>query len=161
MMTSSDEEQVLLDDVDRIVLNRIQSDFPITARPYAVLGKDLGLTEDQVLERVRGLRERGVIRRIGGNFSSHRLGYSSTLCAARVPEDKIDHFVRCVNEYDGVTHNYRRNHDLNVWFTFIAPSMEEIEQSLREITQATGVDEIYNMPAERTFKIKVDFKFDD
>lgn len=160
-MTLRDDDQVLLDEIDRGILNRIQSEFPITARPYAVLGEQLGLTEDQVLERVQALRDRGIIRRIGGNFSSNSLGYSSTLCAARVPEDKIDDFVRCVNEYQGVTHNYRRNHDLNVWFTFIAPSMEEIEQSLREISEATGVAEIHNMPAERTFKIKVDFKFDD
>ena len=160
-MTSTDEEQVFLDEVDRNILNRIQSDFPIAARPYAVLGEDLGLSEDQVVERVRTLRDRRIIRRIGGNFSSSSLGYSSTLCAARVPEDKIDDFVARVNEYDGVTHNYRRNHDLNVWFTFIAPSMEEIEDSLREIAAATGVEEIHNMPAIRTFKIKVDFKFDD
>ena len=89
------------------------------------------------------------------------MGYSSTLCAARVPEDKIEAFVACVNSYDGVTHNYRRDHDLNIWFTFIAPTMLDIEKHLADIAATTGVTEIYNLPAERTFKIKVDFKFDE
>jgi DNA-binding Lrp family transcriptional regulator len=89
------------------------------------------------------------------------LGYASTLCAARVPDDQLEAFVAEVNQYPGVTHNYRRDHDLNVWFTFIAPSMEDIEKSLQAISEATGVKEIHNLPAERTFKIKVDFKFDE
>lgn len=157
----SEHEQVELNDAERQVLNQIQSDFPIDPRPYKVLGQRLGMTEDEAVAIVRGLRERGVIRRIGGNFSSVSLGYSSTLCAARVPEDQLEVFVAEVNKYPGVTHNYRRDHDLNVWFTFIAPSMDDIENSLRAISEATGVNEIYNLPADRTFKIKVDFKFDD
>ena len=154
-------EQVELDDIDRSLLNIIQSDFPLAARPYRVLGKMLGLTEDQALGRVQSLRDRGVIRRIGGNFSSNSVGYASTLCAARVPAEKFDEFVACVNQYPGVTHNYRRDHELNVWFTFIAPSMETIEEHLEEIARLTGVSEIHNMPAEKTFKIKVDFRFED
>jgi DNA-binding Lrp family transcriptional regulator len=157
---TEDLDSIELDDTDRAILNLIQSDFPIHPRPYQVLGDQLGLSEDQALERVNQLRDAGVIRRVGGNFSSKNLGYSSTLCAAKVPEDKFDEFVTAVNQYKGVTHNYRRDHDYNVWFTFIAPSMEDIEQRLAEIARQTGVSEIYNLPAENTFKIKVDFKFD-
>lgn len=158
---NDDNEQVPLDEMDKTILNHIQSDFPIDSRPYQVLGQRVGLAEEEVLRRVRRLRETGVIRRIGGNFSSHSLGYSSTLCAARVPEDRLAVFVDHVNSYDGVTHNYRRNHDLNVWFTFIAPSREDIEKNLARITVATGVTEIYNLPAVKTFKIKVDFRFEE
>lgn len=155
------DEPIDLDSIERLILNRIQTDFPLEARPYQVLGQRLGLSEQDVLDRVRGLKERGLIRRIGGNFSSRHLGYASTLCAARVPEKDLDKFIDHVNQYDGVTHNYRRDHDLNVWFTFIAPSMADIEKSLAEIARATGIHEIYNLPAERTFKIRVDFKFDE
>jgi DNA-binding Lrp family transcriptional regulator len=143
------------------VLNRIQSEFPIDPRPYQVLGSQLGLTEDEAWRRVRNLRSSGVIRRVGGNFSSSRVGYASTLCAARVPEDRFDRFVEVVNRNEGVTHNYRRDHDLNVWFTFIAPTMADIEAALADITRETGVTEIYNLPALRTFKIKVDFRFEE
>jgi len=150
-----------LDETDRAILNLVQTAFPIEAEPYRALGERLGLTEAEVLGRVKRLRETGVIRRIGGNFSAGRLGYTSTLCAARVPKDKLAAFIDAVNRYDGVTHNYRRSHDLNVWFTFIAPSREEIDACLAEISLATGVSEIFNLPADKTFKIKVDFKFEE
>jgi DNA-binding Lrp family transcriptional regulator len=150
-----------LDEIDRAILNLAQTDFPIEPRPYRVLGERLGLSEDEVLSRVKRLRATGVIRRIGGNFSAGLLGYTSTLCAARVPEERLAAFIDAVNQYDGVTHNYRRNHDLNVWFTFIASSREEIEQCLADISAATGVSEIFNLPADKTFKIRVDFKFEE
>lgn len=147
-----------MDDVDRVIINEIQSDFPITPRPYYELGRRFDLSEAEVLERVKRLKEEGIIRRIGGNFSSKRLNFTSTLCAAKVPEEKMDRFVQVVNSYPGVTHNYLRNHDYNVWFTFIAQSMLDIERALKEISKATGVTEIINLPAVRQFKIKVDFE---
>lgn len=147
-----------MDDIDRAIINEIQSDFPITHRPYLDLGKRLDLSEQAVIERVKKLKSEGIIRRIGGNFNSGRLHFTSTLCAAKVPEEKINRFVRLVNSYPGVTHNYLRGHEYNVWFTFIAPDMSCIDRALKEISEATGVREIHNMPAEKTFKIKVDFE---
>jgi len=147
-----------MDDIDRKILNEIQSGFPITSRPYLDLGKHFNLSEQEVLERVKRLRSDGIIRRIGGNFNSRRLDFTSTLCAARVPKEKIKGFVQLVNGYKGVTHNYLRDHDYNVWFTLIAPSAGYIENTLKEISEKTGVKEILNMPAIRTFKIKVDFE---
>jgi siroheme decarboxylase len=147
-----------MDKKDREILNEIQSAFPITSRPYAELGARLGLTEAEVLERVVKLRKSGVIRRIGANFHSNRLDFTSTLCAARVPEEKLETFVQKVNSYPGVTHNYQRSAEYNVWFTFIAPNMEFIETALRDIEVETGVEKILNLPALRLFKIKVDFE---
>jgi len=147
-----------VDDIDKTILNEIQSDFPIVARPYAELGRRLGLTENEIMLRVQALKDEGVIRRIGGNFQSSRMNFTSTLCAARVPPDQVDDFVRVVNRYPGVTHNYLRNHSFNVWFTFIAEDMDRIEGFLAEISAATGVAEILNLPARQMFKIKVDFE---
>lgn len=147
-----------MDNTDRAILNEIQSDFPITPRPYHELGKRLKLSEAEVLERVKRLKAEGIIRRIGGNFNSRSLEFTSTLCAARVPEDKMEGFVQVVNSYPGVTHNYLRNHDYNVWFTFIAPDKPRIDNALKEISEATGVTEIISLPAVRQFKIKVDFE---
>jgi DNA-binding Lrp family transcriptional regulator len=147
-----------MDDKDRAILNEIQSDFPISSRPYHEVGKRTGLSESEVFERVGRLRSEGIIRRIGGNFDSRRLNFTSTLCAARVPEEGVEGFVQVVNTYPGVTHNYLRNHGYNVWFTFIAPSMSHIEDALDEISHATGVTEIVNLPAVKRFKIKVDFE---
>lgn len=147
-----------MDELDRAILNEIQSGFPLVKSPYAELAARLGSTEQGVLIRVKALKDKGIIRRIGGNFHSHRLNFASTLCAARVPEEKLDRFVELVNEYAGVTHNYLRRHEYNVWFTFIAPDMDTIERSLREISQSTGVKDILNLPAVKMYKIKVDFE---
>jgi DNA-binding Lrp family transcriptional regulator len=147
-----------MDEADRKILNAIQSDFPIAARPYRELGKSVDLSEQEVFERVKALKKEGIIRRIGGNFHSGKLNFVSTLCAAKVPQERITRFVEVVNKYPGVTHNYLRNHEYNVWFTFIAQSMETIEISLDEISEATGVKEVYSLPAVRMFKIKVDFE---
>jgi DNA-binding Lrp family transcriptional regulator len=148
-----------MDDIDRKILNEIQSAFPIASRPYLELGKRLDLSEEEVLERVKRMRSEGIIRRIGANFGSGRLGFTSSLCAAKVSEDKIKGFVGLVNGYKGVTHNYLRGHDYNVWFTLIAPGTKDIENILNEISGKTGVKEILNLPAIRTFKIKVDLEF--
>jgi len=147
-----------MDSIDRAIINEIQSDFPIVPQPYQELGERLEISEGEVLERVRKLKRRGIIRRIGGNFDSRKLNFTSTLCAAKVPDDKVKSFVEVVNRYPGVTHNYLRNHPYNVWFTFIAPGMSDIESALQTIAEKTGVEEICNLPAVRMFKIKVDFE---
>jgi len=146
-----------MDHVDRAILNETQSNFPITAQPYLELGKRLNLSESEVIERVKRLKENKIIRRIGGNFNSHKLNFKSTLCSAKVSPEKLDKFVQMVNSFPGVTHNYLRDHAYNVWFTFIAPDMAFIDRALEDISHATGVNELQNLPAVKVFKIKVDF----
>lgn len=146
-----------LDDTDKAVLNRIQSDFPIDTRPYNVIAQELGLEEADVISRVSKLKKTGIIRRIGGNFVPHKVGFVSTLCAAKVPENKIDAFAKVVNRYIGVTHNYQRDNKFNIWFTFIARSRQEIKQSLAQISRETGVETILNLPATKVFKIRAQF----
>jgi DNA-binding Lrp family transcriptional regulator len=146
-----------IDDMDKAILNLIQSDFPITPRPYLAIAERLGFSENDVIKRLNRLKKKGIIRRIGGNFVPEKLGFVSTLCAARVPEKKIESFAVSVNRYPGVTHNYQRDNKYNVWFTFIAPSMNEIEQNLKNISQQTGIKEIINLPATKVFKIRAHF----
>ena len=161
-VTSSRPSGILdgMDAYDRKILDIIQSSYPISARPYADVGAQVGLTEAEVLARVRALKQSGVIRRIGANFQSNKLGWQSTLCAARVPEDQIEAFVAEVNRHPNVTHNYLRQHSFNVWFTYVGPSMEAVREALAEISSKTGIS-ILNLPAERLFKIKVDFAMGD
>ncbi len=143
--------------IDRAILNRIQSHFPVSSRPYRVIAQELDLDEDNVIERVRRLKENGIIRRIGGNFVPGKLGFVSTLCAGHVPEDKIELFTSVVNTYPGVTHNYLRDNHYNIWFTFIASSEEIIHQYLSEISKKTGVTAIINLPATKVYKIRAHF----
>jgi siroheme decarboxylase len=146
-----------MDNTDKAILNRIQSEFPITSYPYQVIGDDLGISEIEVIERLNRLKNLGFIRRIGGNFVPGKLGFVSTLCAARVPEEKIEQFAQIVNQFSGVTHNYQRDSRYNVWFTFIAPSREKILENLQLISRQTGIDEIIDLPATKVFKIKAQF----
>jgi DNA-binding Lrp family transcriptional regulator len=149
-------QQTELDDLDKAILNEIQSHFPIVSRPYEEVGERVGAPEAEVVRRVQAMLDSGVIRRIGANFTSRKLGYTSTLCAAHVPEDLLERFVEVVNRYPGVTHNYLRQHHFNVWFTLIAESTARLDQILAEISRASGVV-VLSLPAQEIFKIKVDF----
>ncbi len=146
-----------MDAADRRLLDIMQADFPVTERPYAELGRRLGISEDEVLSRTQRLKDEGVIRRLGASFDPHALGYVSTLVACRVPPEQIDGFAEVANGYEEVTHNYERDHDYNVWFTVIAPSRERIAEVLAEIRQRTGVSDLHDLPAERLHKIEVRF----
>ncbi len=149
-----------LDQIDKRILDVIQSDFPLESRPYAVIGEKCDITEAEALARVRAMKERRLIRRMGANFQSAKLGFRSTLCAAKVPDDAMDGFVAEVNRHVGVTHNYLRNHEYNIWFTCIGPSWDSVCATLAEITEKTGIP-ILNLPATKLFKIKVDFQMAD
>ena len=148
-----------MDNIDKRLLDIIQTDFPLVPRPYAVLGERLGIVEEEAFCRVRDLKKRNIIRRMGANFQSARLGFRSTLCAAKVPQEKLDAFVSEVNALPGVTHNYLRKHEYNIWFTCIGPSWDAVCAVLDGITQRTGIP-ILNLPATKLYKIRVDFQME-
>ena len=149
-----------LDAIDKKLLDIIQSGFPLVSRPYAELGDRLGISEEEAFNRTRSLKERGIIRRIGANFQSSKLGFVSTLCAAKVPAAAMEDFTARLNAEEGVTHNYEREHEFNIWFTLISPSREEERKILSRLMEETGI-EIINLPATKLFKIKVDFRMED
>ncbi len=151
------KDSIFLEETDKQILNRLQMHFPIAENPFALLAAELGMEETEYVRRVKRLREEGIIRRIGANFPPAALGYVSTLCGARVPEAKIQLFTEVVNSYSGVTHNYLRNNEMNIWFTMIAPGQEVIEQNLKQIANDTGVGDLYSFPATQVFKISAKF----
>jgi len=146
-----------VDELDRKLLNEIQTGFPITQRPFRDLGVRLDCCENEILRRIKSLKKQGIIRRIGGNFDSRRLGFTTTLCAAKVADDKIRRFVEVVNQFPEVTHNYLRDYPYNIWFTFVALDSAMVQRCIEDIKEQTGVREILDLPAVRVFKIRVDF----
>lgn len=150
-----------LDHLDRRLLNLVQSDFPICPQPYQVLAEQLGITEQEVLQRLERLMQQDVIRRLGGVFDSRKLGYKGTLCAVKVPQDRIDEVTAVINSYLGITHNYLRDHEYNMWFTILAQSPAKVEQILKEIKEKTGIEDIINLPSQRFFKVLVNFDVRD
>jgi siroheme decarboxylase len=147
-----------MESIDKQLLNEIQSHFPIESHPYKVLGDRLGISQAEVLSRIKSLRQNGIIRRIGASLNSRRIGFVSTLVAAKVPPEKLDLFVTAVNNCPGVTHNYMRKHEYNIWFTLISPSIEEKQRTIKSLEESTGI-ELLELPAVRIFKIRVDFRF--
>jgi len=157
---SAVEPSLSLDQIDRLILNEIQRNFPITHRPYLALARKLKLKEKEIFARVQRMHAAGIIRRMGASFGARAMGFTSTLCAAKVPVAKLPKFIEVVNSYPGVTHNYERAGDYNIWFTLIAPTAQKIEKIIKEISRRTGVKKILNLPASKIIKIAVDFNFD-
>lgn len=144
-----------MDEIDKNLLTLIQHELPIDKSPFKIIGKNLSITEEEVLERIDNLKKEGLIRRIGGIFNSRELRYTSTLCAAKVPSTKIECVARVINSYDEITHNYLRKGIYNMWFTVITYSQENLRSIIEEIKVTTGLDDIISLPAVKLFKIKV------
>lgn len=147
-----------MDETDKKIINLIQTEFPLDTEPFKTIAVRAGTSEEDVIARIKRLQESGVIRRIGAVFDPRKLGFVSTLCAAQVPRDRMEGFVRAVNACPGVTHNYRRNDRYNIWFTFIGPNEEAMRKFLDELKETTGVMDIISMRAVRTFKINARFE---
>lgn len=141
----------------KLVLDEIQSGFPLEPSPVDALSEKLEIGADDVRNALVALCKRGIVRRVGGSFSASGLGYVSTLCAMQVPENDLDRVAAIVDAYPGVTHDYARDNRYSLWFTLIARDSGEIERILGEISRATGIDRILNLPATKVYKIRVDF----
>jgi DNA-binding Lrp family transcriptional regulator len=146
-----------LDDLDRRILQAIQYDFPVASRPFGEIAVRLGVGEDVVLQKMRDFQAGGLIRRLGASVNSQQVGYKSTLVALKVSPDKVIEVAELVNGFAGVTHNYLREGDYNMWFTAIAPDAESLESILATVEAAEGVDDLMPLPAKRMFKVSVKF----
>lgn len=145
---------MMLTSLDRKILDLLQNEFPISIHPFHELADILGIDEAVLLQRIQHLKDTGVIRRIGGVMDTRSIGYYSVLCACEVEEERLDQVAAHISEEPGVTHNYQRNHRLNLWFTITAPSQREAEDTLRRLENDLGVI-IHTMPAEKVYKIRL------
>ncbi|MBI9016835.1 MAG: hypothetical protein JEZ07_06185 [Phycisphaerae bacterium] len=150
-----------MNELQKQILNIIQANYPIEAKPFAAIANELGSDEEEIIKQVDLLKDGGLIRRIGAIFSAAHLGYVSTLVAAKVPINRVEEFVVEVNAISGVSHNYGRMHQYNIWFTMTMPGKEYIQARLNQLRSKYGIDDIYSLPAEKMFKIKVDFDLQD
>ncbi len=145
-----------LDDTDKELLNLIQVAFPIEPRPFRALGERLGTSEDDVIERLRSLKEDRIIRQISMIFDTRALGYRSSLVATRAPEGKVDEVASVMSEHPGVSHNYRRDHEFNIWWTIAVPPESSLEDHVRRVHDLSGAEATRLMQTIRMFKIGVD-----
>ena len=142
-------------EADAQLLNAVQWSFPLDAQPYAVLAERLGLTEDEVIDRLRAVKAEGVLRQLSAIFDTRALGYTSALIAAKVDADRIDAAAEIINEHPGVSHNYKRNHDYNLWYTLAVPPGEDFDTHLDVLHQASGARVTRKLPTLKLYKIGV------
>jgi len=143
---------------EKRLLEELQFNFPITSRPYLEIAKRTGFSESSLLGKVRTLKKRGIIRYIGPVFNLNKMGFCSTLIAARVPGKKIETAVRIINEYPQVSHNYLRDAEFNIWFTVTASSHTRLLRIIREIKKRAGLKDILNLKTLKVFKIDARFR---
>jgi len=158
------EERCKLDTLDKELLQHLQDKFPLAKRPWAEIGKRLGITEEEVLSRSERLSSDGVIRKLRTILNGQKVGgCASTLMAMRVPAEKMEKVVSIVNEYMSVTHNYQREHDYNLWFTVTTCGGKDLRSTVDEIKGRTGIpdSDVLDLPTTRVFKVDVRFKFTD
>ncbi len=141
------------DDLDKRLINLIQSSFSLTEKPYADLGRQIGIDGDEVLFRIERLKAEGIIRQIGPVLDARRLGYQTTLVAMRVLETKLDKAEQLIAEHPGISHGYQREHHFNVWFTMAVPSTADMDAKVRQLTEPIEAEALFPLPAVRLFKI--------
>jgi DNA-binding Lrp family transcriptional regulator len=140
---------------DRELLNAVQWDFPLEARPFAALGERLGMSEPEVLERVAAVKAAGVLRQLSAIFDTRALGYDSSLVAAKIDPDRIDEAAARISEHPGVSHNYKRNHAFNLWYTIAVPPGESLDAHLDVLHRESGAVVTRKLPTLQLYKIGV------
>lgn len=151
---------MLLDSIDKKLINLVQVEFPLKPRPYFELGLKLGIDEGEVVRRIEQLKVKSVIRQISPVLDARRLGYQSTLVVMRVVESQLARAVQLITDHPGVSHGYERDHYFNLWFTLAIPSAADVETELKRFTRRIEAEAVFALPAVKVFKIGAYFDMD-
>ena len=153
---------VAMDDLDRKLLNLMQGSFPLDPKPYAAIAALADVTEDEVLSRVQRLLDQRIIRQVTPIFDTRALGYGSMLVAAKVDPEHPWRAAKIINSHPGVSHNYLRNHDFNMWFTLAVEGDSKLglQGTLDVMQQLTGATSIRQLPTLKLFKIRMELEMD-
>ena len=156
-MVSSTTSGRLLDATDKDILNFIQRELPLVREPFDAIGREVGLAGDEVIRRIEALKRGRVIRQISAIFDTRVLGYHSSLVAARIPKDKLTEGAKAINSHPGVSHNYERNNDFNLWYTVAVPpdSRLGLESTVDVMHRISGAEKTRILPTLKLFKIGV------
>jgi len=145
------------DDADRELLNALQAGLALVRRPYAEVGERIGMGEDEILRRLGVLRDAAIVRQVSAIFDTRALGYESSLVAAAYPEDRLFEAAAVVGGHPGVSHNYRRTHAFNLWFTLaVEPDARlGLEDTVDILAERTGATSMRLLPTLKLYKINV------
>ena len=144
----------VLDETDRRIVNTMQGGFPVCARPYEAAAGALGLTEGELILRIERLLAARALTRFGPLYNADRMGGANVLAAMSVPEHDFDRVAAFVNAQPEIAHNYRREHDLNMWFVAAAETPEKVESTFRYLESISGYH-IFRFPKQREFFVEL------
>jgi DNA-binding Lrp family transcriptional regulator len=144
-----------MDALDKEILNEIQWTFPLVPQPFAVMAEKFKLSEDQMMQRLVELKKTGVIRQLSAIFDTRKLGYKSALIAMSIEPEKLDYVANQVNKHPGVSHNYERNHEYNLWFTLAVPPGSDLKTEVDKFSKLSGIKKTRLLPTIKLFKIGV------
>jgi DNA-binding Lrp family transcriptional regulator len=143
-----------LNDMDRAIVNRLQDGLPVEERPFAAVAGELGIDETALLERLQSLLDEGALSRFGPMYHAERLGGAFCLAALAVPQDRFDEVTATVNGFDEVAHNYRREHELNMWFVLATEEPRRIQSVIADIEAATGL-QVHDFPKLEEYYVRL------
>jgi len=144
-----------MDNLDREILNEIQWTFPLVSRPFDAIAEKFGTDPDTVKDRLKALKKSGILRQLSAIFDTRRLGYKSSLVAVQVEPEHLDAVAEQVNRHPGVSHNYERDHEFNMWFTLAVPPDADLKQEMDRFKNIHGINKIRLLPTIKLFKIGV------
>ncbi|HUA74825.1 MAG TPA: AsnC family transcriptional regulator [Solirubrobacteraceae bacterium] len=162
LRSRKDGAAIPLDDLDRKLLNLMQGKFPIASRPFQHVASLAGVSEQETMARVQRLLDKRIIRQVTPIFDTRALGYSSMLVAAKVDPEHPHRAAKVINEHPGVSHNYLRNHDFNLWFTIATEpdSPLGLEGTLEVLAREAGAESVRQLPTLKLFKIRMDLEME-
>ncbi len=144
-----------MDKLDTEILNEIQWTFPLVAKPFDEMAKKFGISSDDVKTRLVQLKRKGVLRQLSAIFDTRKLGYTSSLVAMEIEPDKLEYVAHQINRHPGVSHNYERDHEFNLWFTLAVPPGSDLEKELGKFSKLDGIKKTRMLPTLQLFKIGV------
>ena len=150
-----------MDNLDKEILNEIQWTFPLTPKPYSEIAKKFGISDQEIMQRLSVLKNAGIIRQISAIFDTRKLGYKSALVAMAIEPEKLDYVANQVNKHPGVSHNYERNHEYNLWFTLAVPPGSDLKTEIDKFSKLPGILKTRLLPTIKLFKIGVKLEMVD
>jgi len=143
------------DNLDKEILNEIQWTFPLVNEPFAEIAKKFSISSEELKDRLVKLKHKGVLRQLSAIFDTRKLGYSSSLVAMEIEPNRLDYVAQQINRHPGVSHNYERNHEFNLWFTLAVPPGSNLEKELEKFSKLQGIKKVRMLPTLQLFKIGV------
>jgi len=144
-----------IEDMDNEILNEIQWTFPLVPRPFDAIAEKFNISSEEVKSRLTQLKRKGVLRQLSAIFDTRKLGYTSSLVAMEIQDDKLEKVAQQINKHPGVSHNYKREHQFNLWFTLAVPPGSDLKSELDKFSKLDGIKKVRMLPTLQLFKIGV------